>query len=134
MSEQNVDLVRSIYEAFSTGDIAGVLGPMAPAIEWLEAENFPYADGNPYIGPQSILNGVFIRLAADWEKFKVIPEHFHDAGNTVVVCGRYRAKNNQTGTAIDAQMAHVWTIVDGQIAKFHEYTDTLQFARAIKPV
>lgn len=40
------------------GDIPAVLSDMHPAIVWNEAENFPYADGNPYISPQTVLEGV----------------------------------------------------------------------------
>ena len=55
----NVALIRGIYDAFSRGDIADVLGRMSPGIVWNEAENFPYADGNPYIGPQAVASGIF---------------------------------------------------------------------------
>ena len=50
MSQENVALVRGLYAAFATGDVPGVLGAMSPDIVWNEAENFPYADGNPMSG------------------------------------------------------------------------------------
>jgi hypothetical protein len=37
---------------------------MDPSIEWNEAENFIYADRNPYVGPQAVLEGVFTRLGS----------------------------------------------------------------------
>jgi len=40
---------------------------MSPDIQWNEAENFVYADGNPYVGPDAVVNGVFARLGAEWE-------------------------------------------------------------------
>ena len=63
MPQENVGLVRSLYDAFGRGDVPVVLAAMDPAIRWNEAENFPYADGNPYVGPDAILQGVFMRLA-----------------------------------------------------------------------
>ena len=51
MSAENVAAVKAIYQAFATGDVPAVVGAMSPDIEWNEAENFPYADGNPYRGP-----------------------------------------------------------------------------------
>ena len=73
MSEQNVALVRGIYDAFAAGDVPGVLGAMSPDIVWNEAENFIYADGNPYRGPEAILNGVFARCIGEWDGFSAIP-------------------------------------------------------------
>jgi uncharacterized protein len=129
MSEQNVDTVRGVYQAFAAGDVPAVLGAMSPDIVWIEAENFPYADGSPYRGPQAILGGVFARLGAEWDGFSAAPEEYFDAGDTVVVLGRYTGTYKATGQKLDAQLAHVWRLVDGKIATFHQYTDTLQAAR-----
>lgn len=69
MSEQNRATIQGMYEAFGRGDIATVLAALDPEIEWWEAENFIYADGNPYVGPQAVLEGVFARLGVEWEGF-----------------------------------------------------------------
>jgi len=129
MSQANVDLVRSIYQAFAAGDVPGVLGRMAPDMVWNEAENFPYADGNPYRGHDAILAGVFARLGSEWEGFAAIPDEFLDAGDAVVVLGRYRGTCKATGRSLDAQLAHVWRVADGKATAFQQYTDTLQAAR-----
>lgn len=129
MSQENLDLVRAIYSAFAAGDIAGVVSRMASDMEWNEAENFPYADGNPYRGPDSILSGVFARLGAEWDGFAAMPEEYLDAGETIIVLGRYGGACKATGRALDAQFAHVWRVRDGKAAHFQQYTDTLQAAR-----
>lgn len=130
MSRENVELVRSIYEAFAAGDVPGVLARMSEDIEWREAENFPYADGNPYRGPDAVVAGVFARLGSEWEGFAAVPEEYLDAGETIVVLGRYRGGFRATGSALDAQMAHVWRVRDGKAAAFQQYVDTLAVARA----
>ena len=129
MSKENVELVRAIYAAFGAGDIEGVVSRMAPDIEWNEAENFLYADGNPYRGPEAILGGVFGRIGAEWDGFAAVPHEFLDAGDSIVVLGRYGGTCKATGRAMDAQFAHVWRIEDGKAARFDQYTDTLQAAR-----
>jgi ketosteroid isomerase-like protein len=129
MSNDNVELVRAIYAAFGAGDVDGIVSRMAPDIEWNEAENFPYADGNPYRGPGAILSGVFARIGAEWDGFAAIPEELLDAGDTVVALGRYRGTLKATGRAINAQMVHVWRIAGGKAAAFQQYADTLQVAR-----
>ena len=131
MSEENVALVRGIYEAFAAGDVPAVLDRMSPGIVWNEAENFPYADGNPYRGTEAILGGVFARLGSEWDGFAALPEEFLDAGDTVVVLGRYRGTCRATGLTLDAQLAHVWRVGDGRAVRFQQYTDTLQAARVM---
>lgn len=128
---KSIDTVKGLYEAFAKGDVGAVLGPFDPAIEWREAEGFLYAEGNPYVGPQAVAEGVFQRLAADVEGFTVTPENFVDGGDTVVVEGRYKGKMN--GKSIDAQFAHVWQFRAGKIIRFQQYTDTRQWADAQEP-
>lgn len=130
MAQENIELVRSIYAAFGAGDVNAVIARMAPDIEWNEAENFPYADGNPYRGPEAVLTGVFARLGSEWEAFAAVPEEFLDAGDTVLVLGRYSGRHKATGRAVDAQMVHLWRVAGGKATAFQQYTDTLQFARA----
>ena len=71
MSQENVKVVQSLYAAFAKGDIGTVIAALDAQVEWWEAENFIYDDGNPYIGPDAVLNGVFARIGAEWENFAV---------------------------------------------------------------
>ncbi len=130
MSTQNVERVRGIYDGFAAGDVAAVLGAMSPDIVWNEAENFPLADRNPYVGPQAVAGGVFARLAEDWNGFSVSIDELLDAGDAVVAIGRYRGASRATGRAVDAQFVHIWRIEGGKAKAFQQHTDTLQFARA----
>ena len=130
MSAENVSLVKAIYAAFGSGDVPAAIAAMSPAIVWNEAENFPYADGNPYVGAEAILGGVFARLASEWDGFHVEPEQFLDAGDTVVVLGRYAGTFRGTGRSMNPQAAHIWTVADGKVTGFQQLVDTLAVARA----
>jgi len=127
---ENLDLVKSLYAAFSTGDVPTVLGAFDPDIEWKEAENSPLADNNPYIGPQAILEGVFMRCMQKFEGFAVRPNNFIDGGDTVAAEGRYTGKANATGIPLDAQFVHVWHLRNGKVVRFQQYTDTAQWSKA----
>jgi ketosteroid isomerase-like protein len=131
MSDTHADIVRALYEAFGRGDIAAVLAAFDPNIEWNEAENFPYADGNPYVGPNAVLEGVFQRLGAEWDAFAAVPTEVLDAGERVVALGHYTGVYKSTGRAVRAQFAHVYRLRDGKITAFQQYTDTLQFRDAV---
>jgi ketosteroid isomerase-like protein len=131
MSQENISVIRGMYESFSTGDVSAVLRRMHQQIEWKEAENFIYADRNPYVGPQAVLEGVFMRLASEWADFMVIPEEWLDAGNHVVVLGTYSGRHKESGKEVRAQFAHIWGVTHGRVVRFQQYTDTKQFAEAI---
>lgn len=132
MSENSVEVVRSMYGAFAVGDVPAVLEKMDPRIEWNEAEGFPYADGNPYIGPDAVVEGVFARLGSEWDDWSLTIDELLDAGDTVVATGRYRGTYKQSGDAIDAQFVHVWKVQDGKAVSFQQYTDTAQVQRVIR--
>ena len=133
MSAENVKTVEGMYAAFGTGDIPTVLAALDPQVEWWEAENFIYADGNPYVGPDSVLQGVFIRIAMEWDNFAVTPTDVLDAGDTAVGHGYYSGTHKQTGKQARAQFAHFFTFRDGKIVKFQQYTDTAQFKHVVAP-
>jgi uncharacterized protein len=123
----NVRLVQDVYTAFGRGDIPAVLAAFDARIEWREAEGNPYGpSGEAWVGPEAVLQKLFMRIGAEWEGFTVHPKTFHDAGGTVVVEGRYTGTCTLTCKALDAQMCHVWTVRDGKVARFQQFVDTAQ--------
>lgn len=131
MTAGNMALIRSLYDAFGRGDIAAALAVMDDGIVWHEAENFPYADGNPYVGPQAVLEGVFARLATEWEGFAAEMPTLLDAGEHIVAIGRYRGTWPATGHAMHPQVVHVWRMAGGKAIAFQQHIDTLAVARAM---
>lgn len=133
IKDKNIDVVKSIYADFAKGDIPAVLQKFDPKIEWNEAENFPYADGNPYIGPEAVLEGVFKRLGSEWEYWNLTDQTYYEANSgEIIVTGYYKAKNKITGKKINAQFVHIWNLNDGMIIRFQQYANTHQVIEAMK--
>jgi uncharacterized protein len=125
----HIQLVQDTYAAFGRGDIDAVTAAMHPDIEWHEAEHSPWHAPGGHHGPTEVLTNVFARIPHDFDNFEVHPTAFHDAGETVIVEGRYRAHAAAISDLLDAQVCHVWTVRDGTLARFQQYTDTWQFAQ-----
>lgn len=124
-------IIENMYKAFAVGDVPTVLSAMDDNIVWNEAEGNSLADGNPYKGPNAVLNGVFARLGAEWENFRLVDIKLHEMSNDQVLATlRYHGKNVKTGTSIDAQAAHHWTLKDSKVIGFQQYVDTKQLAEA----
>lgn len=131
MPQDNTAIIQALYRAFGAGDMPVILATLDSQIEWNEAENFPYADRNPYIGVDTVLQGVFARLGAEWDNFAAASEEILGSGDTVVSLGRYRAVCKATGKPVNAQFVHVFRLRDGKVVRFQQYTDTAQFRDAM---
>ena len=128
---QNRAVIDGLYNAFAVGDIPTVLGSMDSKIVWNEAESNSYADGNPYIGPDSVLNGVFGRIMQEHEYFNLEDIELHEMFNDKVLATlRYDAKH-KNGTSYNAQVAHFWTLKDGKVFGFQQYVDTKKLSEAM---
>ena len=123
----NVDLAKSIYAAFGRGDIPTVMARFHPEIEWRQAEGNPYQPGGTaWKGPQAVLEKLFMRLGAEWEGFTVNVHKLHDAGDHVVMEGRYTGTYKPSGRHLDAQVCHVLRFQGGKLLSFQQYLDTGQ--------
>ena len=126
----NSDIIRGLYAAFANGDVPGVVGALAGDIRWTEAEGFPY--GGTYVGPDAVVDNVFARLGSEWDGFTAIPHSFVAEGETVVALGDYGGTYKATGKSFTAPFAHVWTVHDGKIVRFQQYTDTALVQAALR--
>jgi ketosteroid isomerase-like protein len=126
----NKDFVRGIYQAFSRGDAASVIAALDSEVLWAYPDNVFYAEGSPFRGPSEVFNKIFVRLATEWEDFKVEPIEFIAEGDRVVVLARETGTFRETGAPIELDTAHFWTIREGKAIEFYAVTDTLAYSRA----
>lgn len=128
----NTNLLKGLYEAFGRGDIPAVLGAMSPDIQRYEAEGNPYMpSGEAWVGPDAVLNNLFMKLGSEWDGFTVHPKSFHDAGGSVTVEARYSGTYKATWKSMDTQVCHVWDVKDGKLTRFQQYLDTAKFQDAM---
>ncbi len=95
-----LDTIQRLYAGFASADLPAVLAGMAPDIEWTEAEGYPYA--GTFHGPQAIVDGVFIRLATEWEGYQAVPDRYVSEGDEVIALGHYSGTYKATGKSFRA--------------------------------
>ncbi|MPW23444.1 ketosteroid isomerase [Paraburkholderia sp. CNPSo 3157] len=128
--QENVLLVQRAYDAFSKGDIEGVLITLAENVDWFipgSTEIIPFA-GRRH-GPQEV-GEFFSALAATQTAERFEPLDFIADQDKVVVLGVQRWRVASTGVTYEDEWAHVFTIENGRITKFTEYHDTAAEAAA----
>jgi len=68
MSQENVDIVRRVYQAVGQGDTEGVLAAYDPAVEW-DFRTSPFRDflrENVYVGHEGIRRFIRERYSDAW--------------------------------------------------------------------
>jgi uncharacterized protein len=126
-----VDIVRRSYDAFARGDMDAVMADMHPEIEWHQAQGLPH--GGLYRGLEEVRANIFDPLDEEWwDEFTAVPDEFLEAGEQVVVIGRYRGTAKETGKQLDVPFVHIWSMSGEQAIRFRQYLDTAGWVAALQ--
>jgi uncharacterized protein len=130
--QENVDLIRRLYEAFGKGDINTIIDHLASQFVW----RFDSPSSVPFAGdfktPDEVRRGFFGSLAETQKDQAVKPEEFIARDDNVVVIGRYSAVVTATNKRIDVPLVHVFTIQNGKVTRYLNFTDSATIAEAYK--
>ncbi len=129
-SAANTKVVQDIYAAFGRGDLPAMLGMLAEHVRWF----FPHGEVIPWGGERRGRDEVtqfFTTLLqhVDFELFE--PRSFVAQGERVVVTGAERMRVKATGRTCEVEWVHAFTLRDGRVVEFREYTDTAGIEAAL---
>jgi ketosteroid isomerase-like protein len=110
MSDENVELVRRIYDAWDR-EIS--------ARDFI-AEDVEYVNPSYAVEPGIRRGRASFRLVREtYEDFAIQIEQIIDAGGgDVLVLGRYTASGRGSGVQLEGEQGYVWTVRDGQAVRF----------------
>jgi ketosteroid isomerase-like protein len=123
--KQHTQVIQDAYAAFGRGDITTLLGYMTDDIQWQPV--IGTAAHVPFSGERRGKSEVaeFFRLVATNEDFQQFePREFVAQDDKVVAIGHYRAVTKPTGKILESDFVMVFTLRDGKIARFREFTDS----------
>jgi len=128
-AEENVQVVKNGYAAFGRGDIQALLSLFAEDIEWISpGEGLPLA--GTYRGLAQVA-GFFQKLSDTLEFSSFEPREFLAEGDRVLVVGYSSGKAKTSNRSFENHWVMAFTVRNGKVANFREYTDTLAAARAL---
>jgi ketosteroid isomerase-like protein len=114
----NVQVIRSAYEAFARGDIPAVIAILDEDVEWEVTDVLPQGGSfRRRAGASEFFQG----LGGAWEGFELELEDLLDAGDHVVGIGRAGGTLSGSGGAAGYGFAHVFTLQGGYVTRFREY-------------
>jgi ketosteroid isomerase-like protein len=120
MSEENVEVVRHLYESFSLSDWDRITQLADPNIEY-HGTIGGLEEGRIARGPEQI------RLVFEeddleaWAERRLEPEEFIDAGNEVVVLQREYRRGRGSGVELATDTAAVIEVRDGRVVRIQGY-------------
>jgi hypothetical protein len=121
---ENEKIVRGLYAAYLSADLATVLKACSEDTEWVaigSPERLPYA--GTHRGPEQVAR-YFAILDDKEESDHLVPQEVIAAGDKVIVFGNYSARVNATGRKFETDFVHVFTLRDGKITNFRDFYDT----------
>lgn len=128
----NVEIIESLYAAFSSGDLDTILALIDEDVIWIESEGIPY--GGTFIGRDAVFEGVFGKIAEEWDDFTAtVDETFGADGDRVIVRQRDGGTFKATGKSMEAPAISIWTLDDGRVVQFRQVIDTQEVVSATLP-
>lgn len=115
----NATLIEGAYAAFARGDVPAIIDLVDDSVEWTSPRSLP--QGGSFIGKAGV-GEFFQAIGGSWSDLAVKLESLSEAGADVVtVVGAEGTL--RSGAASSYGATHVFTMRDGKIVRFREYTD-----------
>lgn len=121
MSQENVEIVREMCEAFNDGDMEGALAKLHPEVEWHGTVG-GLDEGKVFRGHREVISA-FVESAQAWERQTLETTRFIDAGDRVVVFWHEVARGRQSGAQVETDTAVIYTVDAGGVVRVDPYMD-----------
>ena len=128
MSQENVELVRRLFDAWTRRDLTAVQELCDP--ELVVDRSNSMAEARIYRGWEEV-NEFWEDWSAMWADFGWDLDEFIVAGDGVVVTGRFRGRGATSGAEVEANVSQVFTFRNGKLVRaklFQNRQDALEAA------
>jgi ketosteroid isomerase-like protein len=118
MSEENVEIVRRMYDAAAHRDADVVLALYDPGVE-VDMSRAPCRDlvGERFYHGHDGLRNFYREWHDAWETVESDVEELIDAGERVVSVETTRGRGRESGVAVELHQCGIWTIRGGKIVR-----------------
>ena len=128
MSEQNVVVVRSMWEAFLRNDFEAALSAFEPEVEW-DGTNLP--GGKVSRGLDAVVEHL-TRWAETWETWEIELEQVIDAGGNQLIAFIRERGRTKAGLEMNERHSELYTVCDGKIGYRKGFSDADEALRVAR--
>jgi ketosteroid isomerase-like protein len=128
MSQENVEVVRRMLDAFNSGDFEASLAFLDENVEWHDPPDVPGAA--VHRGPEEVRSW-FARWLGAWEVYTAEAEELIDAGDHVVVVHHEWGRGKGSGIEVDNRSANLFDLREGKVVRRRPFPDRDQALEAV---
>lgn len=122
------ELVETLYQAFTRGDIPFILEHIAPDCRWT-APGSGIPNAGVYAGPTGVAE-FFQKLAASEEVTNFVVNEYFENGNSVIAIGHEACTAKATGKSVSTDWAMLFRVEGGKIVGWQSFYDTSAYMLA----
>jgi ketosteroid isomerase-like protein len=130
MSQENVEIVRRMYELWSSGDWEGMAELVDPDVEQHGTVG-GLEEGNISRGVDQIRQRFEAENTEVWEEHRIEPVRFIDAGERVVVIQHEYQRGKGSGVEIEIETASVFDVRGDRIVRIQPYMNSAEALEAV---
>ena len=98
MSQENVEIVRSVWDAWNRGDLEGILDHLSPESEFHPSGRFMDTQ-QVYRGREEYVD-FWREFRAAWEEITIGIERIEDLDNRVLTLGTFHGRGVESGVEV----------------------------------
>ena len=123
MSQENVEIVRRVSDAYNRRDVEAMLDELHPEIEWYPWLQVQLGGGaTVYRGHQGVRDGV--RDGEDaFSEVRAELSEVRDLGDRAVAIGHLRGRGKESGALTESELAWIVEFQGGKVIRVREYLD-----------
>ena len=120
MSEENVEIMRAVIDAFSRRDVEALTALLATDVEIVPIR--AALEGTVYSGPDAVAEW-YGAVDESWEELTAKIDEMRDGGDSVLGFGRLQGRGRESGAPIDIEAASVAHFRNGLITRLRIFTN-----------
>ena len=129
MSQENVELVRDMWDAFQRGDVAWMAARCTDDLVIVQPRDVP--DARRYTGPTALAE-MLADWPMEWEDFKAELTEISELRDGVVLSvSRNAGKGRTSGIAVEIQVFYVHHLREGKMARLEMFIDRSDALKAV---
>lgn len=120
MAQENLELIRGVYERFGTGDFRASLEVVDPLVLFVLPPGFP--ESGTYLGVEELLR--YTRgFLEPWSRITIEAEGLTEAGDSVVAAVRQRGKGSESGATTEFRYFQVWSFRGPKVIRLENFRE-----------
>jgi ketosteroid isomerase-like protein len=127
MSQENVEVVRAVYERWSQGDFRTSVDVLDPLVLFVLPAEFP--DAGTYLGVERVAEYTG-GLLEPWTRFTIEAEEVADAGDSVVAAVVQRGVGDGSGAAAELRYFQVWSFRARKVIRLENFRERAEAVEA----